>query len=153
MDLSLVDMMMHDSPLLLQPFPGNSFISFLAPYPFESCKFSIRILIFVAKSHRRQYDVIMTSWSSVEEVSKRHHQNFLLCNNNEHLVADLFNSLLWRSARGCICQGNTVSQKNPGPLRYTVSQKNPGPLRYTVSQKTPDRYDQYDITSPIHNVY
>ena len=38
----------------------------------------------------QQYDVIMTSWSSTEEVSKRYHQNFLLCNNNE--IADLFNS-------------------------------------------------------------
>ena len=31
----------------------------------------------------KQYYVIMTSSSSVEEVSKRHHQNFLLCNNSE----------------------------------------------------------------------
>jgi len=31
---------------------------------------------------------------SIEEVSKRHHQNFLLCNNNEitACIADLFNS-------------------------------------------------------------
>jgi len=31
----------------------------------------------------QQYDVTMTSWSSIEEVSKRYHQNFLHCNNNE----------------------------------------------------------------------
>ena len=42
----------------------------------------------------QQYDVIMTSSSSTEEVSKRYHQNFLLCNNNEiaACIADLFNS-------------------------------------------------------------
>ena len=36
----------------------------------------------------------MTSWSSIEEISKRYHQNFLLCNNNEitECIADLFNS-------------------------------------------------------------
>jgi len=36
----------------------------------------------------------MTSSSSSEEVSKRYHQNFLLCNNNEitACIADLFNS-------------------------------------------------------------
>jgi len=40
----------------------------------------------------QQYDVIMTSWSSMEEVSNRYHQNFLLCNNNEitAYIADLF---------------------------------------------------------------
>jgi len=46
-------------------------------------------------AHRWQpYDVIMTSWSNIEEVSKRYHQNFLLCNNNEitTCIADLFNS-------------------------------------------------------------
>ena len=42
----------------------------------------------------QQYDVIMTSRSSIEEVSKRYHQNFLLCNNSEftECIADLFNS-------------------------------------------------------------
>ena len=41
--------------------------------------------------HWQQYDVIMMSWSSIEEVSKRYHQNFLLCNNNEitACIADL----------------------------------------------------------------
>ena len=36
----------------------------------------------------------MASWSSIEEVSKRYHQNFLLCNNNgiTACLADLFNS-------------------------------------------------------------
>ena len=37
---------------------------------------------------------IMTSWSSIEEVSKWYHQNFLLCNNNEitACIADWFYS-------------------------------------------------------------
>jgi len=41
-----------------------------------------------------QYDIIVTSWSTSEEVSKRYHQNFVLCNNNEitACIADLFNS-------------------------------------------------------------
>jgi len=41
-----------------------------------------------------QYDVIMMSWSSIKEVSKRYHQNFLICNNNEitACIADLVNS-------------------------------------------------------------
>ena len=41
-----------------------------------------------------QYDVIMTLQSSIEEDSKKYHQNFLLCNNNEitACIADLFNS-------------------------------------------------------------
>jgi len=36
----------------------------------------------------------MSSRSSIEEVSKRYHQYFLLCNSNEitAFVADLFNS-------------------------------------------------------------
>ena len=42
----------------------------------------------------RHYDVIMTSWNTTEENSKRYHQNFLLCNQNEitACIADLFNS-------------------------------------------------------------
>jgi len=36
----------------------------------------------------------MMSWSSIEEDSKRYHQNFLLCNNNEitACIAGLLNS-------------------------------------------------------------
>jgi len=42
----------------------------------------------------QQYDVIMTSRSSIEEVSKKYHQTFLLRNNNEitACIADLFSS-------------------------------------------------------------
>ena len=32
--------------------------------------------------HWQQYDVIMMSQRSMEEVSNRYHQNFLVCNNN-----------------------------------------------------------------------
>ena len=57
-----------------------------------------------------QYDIIMTSRSSIEEVSKRYHQNFLLCNNNEitACIADLFNSF-FRSVCGCIFQGSAAT--------------------------------------------
>ena len=43
----------------------------------------------------QQHDVIMTSWSSTEEVIKIYHQNFLFCNNNEIIacIADLLNSV------------------------------------------------------------
>jgi len=39
-------------------------------------------------------NVIMTSWSSIEEDCKRYHQNFLIRDNNEitGCIADLFNS-------------------------------------------------------------
>jgi len=59
----------------------------------------------------QQYDVIMTSWSSIEEVNERYHQNFLLCYNNEitACIADLFNSFLWRSVCGCIFQGSAAT--------------------------------------------
>ena len=42
----------------------------------------------------QQYDVIMTSRSSIEEASKIYHHNFLLCNNSKITVciADLFSS-------------------------------------------------------------
>ena len=44
--------------------------------------------------HRQQCDVIMTSWSSIKEVSKTYLQNFLLFNKTEitTCLADLFNS-------------------------------------------------------------
>jgi len=43
---------------------------------------------------RYQSVVIMTLRSSIEEVSKRYHQNFLLCDNNEitACLEDLLNS-------------------------------------------------------------
>jgi len=95
MDLSLADTTLHDSPLLLQPF-SRKLISFFTPYPrypFEQCKFLIKILsssldpIILHSRHCKQHcklnDVIMTSWSSIEEDIKMYYQNFLLCNSNE----------------------------------------------------------------------
>jgi len=45
-------------------------------------------------AYRWQQHDIMTSRSSKGDVSKRYHQNFLLCNKNEitTCIADLFNS-------------------------------------------------------------
>ena len=45
--------------------------------------------------HRwQQYDVTMTSRSSIKKLSKKYHQNFLICNDNEitACIVDLFNS-------------------------------------------------------------
>jgi len=62
------------------------------------------------------YDVIMTSWSSTEEVSKRYHHNFLFCNNNEitACIAELFKSFLWRSVCGWIFK--VVQQQTIGKV-------------------------------------
>jgi len=51
---------------------------------------------------------IMTSWNSVEEVSKRYYQNFLLCNNIEiyRLHCRFIQQFLRRSVCGCIFQGS-----------------------------------------------
>ena len=64
----------------------------LLPAPAASC-WNTKSLLNTAYRWQ-QYDVIMTSWSSIEEVSKRYHQNFLLCNKNEitACIANLCNS-------------------------------------------------------------
>jgi len=63
------------------------------------CRYTVLLEHKVVARHSvyrwQHYDVIMTSWSSTKEVSKRYPQNFfLLCNNNEitACIADLFNS-------------------------------------------------------------
>jgi len=68
----------------------------------------------------QQYDVIMTSWSSIEDVSKRYHQNFLLCNNNEitACIADLFNLFVKKYVR-LHFQGNaTTNYRWSGKFSY-----------------------------------
>ena len=114
MDLSVVDTMLHDSPDLVIHGTEN----WAVWRPQVRCK---KVWHFWTQQHNcctcmaqcatalscwntvvtrhsayrcQQYDVIMTSWSSIEEVSKRYHQNSLLCNNNEitACIADLFNS-------------------------------------------------------------
>jgi len=51
-DLSLVDTMLHDSPLSIQRFSGYSFITFLALYPSTLWNQVFdQNLIFVAKLH------------------------------------------------------------------------------------------------------
>jgi len=102
-DLSVVNTMLHDSPDLViyrteiwavwRPQVGRKKVWRFLAQKFNCCTCAARcastLSCWNTKSlpdtvHRwQQYDVIMTSWSSIEEVSKRYHQNFLLCNNNE----------------------------------------------------------------------
>jgi len=115
MDMSVVDTMLHDSPDLVihsneiwavcRPQVGHKKVLRCLTQQFNCCTcaapFAAALSCWNTKVVNRhsayrwqQYDVIMTSWSSIEEVSKRYHQNFLLCNNNEiaACIADLFNS-------------------------------------------------------------
>jgi len=54
----------------------------------------------------------MTSLCSIEEVSKRYHQNFPLCNNNEitACIADLFNSFCEEVAFFKVVQQQTIGK-------------------------------------------
>jgi len=57
------------------------------------CPAGTQIVTKHSAYHWQQYDAIMTSRSSIEEVSKRYHQNFLLHNNEiTACIADLFTS-------------------------------------------------------------
>jgi len=115
MDLSVIGTMLHDSPDLVihrteiwavwRPQAGHKKVwRFLTHATVQllhvsgavcRCTVLLEQIVTRQSAYRwQQYDVIMTSWSSIKEVSKRYHQNFLLCNNNEitACIADLFNS-------------------------------------------------------------
>ena len=70
----------------------------------------------------QQYDVIMTSWSNFEEVSKRHHQNFLLCNNNEitAYIADFFQQFLRRSVAYVVAFFKLLQQQTIGKVENSI---------------------------------
>ena len=53
-----------------------------------------------------QYDVVMMLWSSIEENSKKYHQNFLLCNNNEitACIAHYFINSFWQLTVHSFCR-------------------------------------------------
>jgi len=59
----------------------------------------------------RQYNVILTLWSIIEEDSKIYHRNFLLCNNNEitACIVDLFNSYCEELYVVAFFQGNAAA--------------------------------------------
>jgi len=112
MDLSVVDTMLHDSPdqvihrtetwAVWRPQIGCKKVWRFLMQQFDCWTCGVRCTVLlehkVVTRHSayrwQQYDVIMTSWSSIKEVSKRYHQNFLFCNNNEitACIAASFNS-------------------------------------------------------------
>jgi len=116
MDLSVIDTMLHDSTDLVihrteilavwRPQLGRKKVWCFLTQQFNCCTcaaqsvpvhcryFWNKVVTRHSAYHWQQYNVTMTSRSSKEEVSKRYHQNFLLCNNNEitACIADLFSS-------------------------------------------------------------
>jgi len=116
MDLSVVETMLHDSPDLViygteiwavwRPQVERKKVWRFLMQQFNCCTCAARwtgalscwnkVVTRHSAYHWQQYDVTVTSWSTVEEVSKSYHQNFLICNNNEitagACIAALFNS-------------------------------------------------------------
>jgi len=103
MDLSVVDTMLHDNPDLVihrteiwavwRPQVGRKKVWHFLMQQFNCCMFGALSCWNTVVTRHSAYDVIITSWSSIE-VNERYHQNFMLCNNNEitACIADLFNS-------------------------------------------------------------
>jgi len=104
MDLSVVDTMLHDSPDLVVHrlrsglFGGHRLgvrecgISWCSSSTVACAWHSVPVHCPAGTRSRYQtlcvslaavYNIIMMSRSSIEELSKRYHQNFLLCNDNE----------------------------------------------------------------------
>jgi len=95
-----------------------------------------------------QYDVIITSRSSIKEVSKRYHQNFLLCNNNEitACIADLLNSFCEEVY--AVAFFKVVQQQTIGKVRNSMKE-------ILKSDNTCESYAQMK-KGPVfftHNVY
>jgi len=140
MDLFVVDTILHDSPdfeiyrtdvwAVWRPQVGRKKVWRFLTQQFNCCTCALcrcTVLLehkFVTRhsAYRwQQYDVTMTSWSSIEEVSKRCNPNFMLvtkmklphvrfhCNNNCKFIQQF----LWRSVCGCIfkvLQPQTISE-------------------------------------------
>jgi len=75
----------------------------------------------------QQYDVIMTSSSSIEEISDRYHQNFLLCNKNEitTCTGNLFYSFcekVYAVAFFKVVQQQTISEVENSITYHTCGQ-------------------------------
>jgi len=114
MHLSVIDMMLRDSPDLVihrtelravwRPQVGRKKVWRFLTQQFNCCTCAAqcasilscwnKVITRHSAYHWQQYDVIRSSWSNIEEVSKRYHQNFLLCNKNEitAYTANLLNS-------------------------------------------------------------
>ena len=71
----------------------------------------------------------MTSWSSIEEDSKRYHQNFLLC-NNYRMHCRFIQQFPWRSVRGCIFQGNAATN-----YRWSIQLRVCGQIIYVCNSE------------------
>ena len=113
-DLSVVDTIPHDSPDLVihsteiwavwRPQVGRKNVRRFLTQQINCCACAVRcagaLSCWNTKSlpntayRWQQYDVILTSWCSTKEVSKRYHQKFLFCNNNKIIahIADLLTS-------------------------------------------------------------
>ena len=113
MDLSAVDTMLYDGPDLVihrieiwsvwRPQLGRKKV-----WHFLTQQFSCCMCVAQCAGALSCWNKVVTRNSAYcwqqYDVSKKYHQNFLLCNNNEitACIADLLNSLLWRSVCGCI---------------------------------------------------
>ena len=109
MDLSVVDspdLVIHRTEIwaVWRPHVGRKISLVLFDAAFNCCTCGARCadalscwkkVVTRHSAYRwQQYDTTVTSWSNINKVSKRYHQNFLLCNNNEitACIADLFDS-------------------------------------------------------------
>jgi len=138
MDLSIVNTMLHDSPDLViqrteiwavwRPQVGRKKVWRFLTWQFNCCTYAARCAGALSCWNTKSWpDTLriagssMTSWNSIEEVSKRYHQNFLLCNNNKitACIADFIQWFLWRNVCGCIFQGSAaINYRWSGKFSY-----------------------------------
>jgi len=131
MFLSVVDIMLHDSPDLVihrteiwtvwRPQAGRKIVGHFLTQQFNCCTCVARcasaLSCWNTKSLPRhsaycwqQYDVIMTSWSSFEEVSKRYHQIscFVRTMKLPHAL-QIYSTVFVKKCTRCIFQGSAAT--------------------------------------------